>query len=44
MPRASLYRLIQDGRLDHQRLGQRILIPEQALWEFLERCQRGERY
>lgn len=40
----TMYRLIRDGRLFGQRIGCKIIIPEHSLFEFLERCQRGERY
>lgn len=40
----TMYRLIRDGRLFSHRIGMKIIIPEAALFEFLERCQRGERY
>ncbi len=43
-PRATLYRMLRDGRIDSIRLGNRILIPRPALQEFVQRCRDGERY
>lgn len=42
--RSTIYRLMNDGRLFAQRIGSRVVIPKDALFDFLERCKRGERY
>ncbi len=42
--RTTVYRMLDDGRIDCVRIGARILIPTKALEEFLNRCKRGERY
>ncbi len=42
--RSTLYRMLQDGRLAHERVGNKILITLEELERFLDRCQNAERY
>jgi excisionase family DNA binding protein len=44
IPRSSFYRLIEDGRITAFRIGCKIIIPKEALDDFLKRCYNGERY
>ncbi len=43
-PRATCYRMIEDGRIRAHRIGTRIIIPHIELESFLKRCRDGERY
>ena len=42
--RSTTYRMLNDGRIAHERLGNKILIPTEELQRFLERCRNAERY
>ena len=44
IPRATFYRMIEDGRIRHQRIGTRIAISRRDLEQFIDRCHRGERF
>ncbi len=42
--RSTLYRMLLDGRIACERVGNKILIPHEELQRFLERCRNAERY
>lgn len=44
IPRSTIYRLIEDGRIESERIGTKILIDLKALEHFINRCKQGERY
>ncbi len=44
IPKSTFYRMIADGRITTFRVGHKILVTNQHLDDFLQRCKRGERY